>query len=60
MDTQAMLDQLANYGYGIYNIPSGYIIADPLDNDDGFCLIGSDLNELCQEATETVLANIDN
>ena len=44
-DTE-MLDHIASYDFGVYHIPTGYAIADPLADDEGWYLEGHNLKEL--------------
>jgi hypothetical protein len=49
--TERMLDRIASNGYGVYFVQSAYVIADPLDGNDGFFLITPTIttayNEMC-------------
>jgi hypothetical protein len=56
MQTTNLIEQkILNFGYGIYHLTNGdVVIADPIDNEDGFYLEGSEqeypqmLEEACQ------------
>lgn len=43
--------------YGVYKIPNGFAIADPIDGADGFYLEGSNLDSLCKKAADTTLSD---
>ena len=59
MTLQEMLDKLAHYDFGVYSIPNGFVVADPLDNEDGFYLMDQDLCTVCYQAIECIFAHVE-
>ena len=44
-----IIEKLALFGYGVYTIPTGLAVADPLDNVDGFYLEVGTVEQLAKE-----------
>lgn len=49
MDLTKQLETISKFGYGVYRIPEGFAIADPVDDAEGFYIHGPSLTELCEE-----------
>jgi hypothetical protein len=47
------LNMVAAYDFGVYRIPNGYAIADPMDGDDGWYPTGNQVEPLLDETIDT-------
>ena len=54
MTTQEKLDAVAHYDYRVYSIPGAFVVADILDDEQGFSLIGDDLDEILGETLDFI------
>lgn len=48
------LDWLEAHGFGVYNIPNGFAVADPLDDEQGYYLEVGSIEEVEREIADRV------
>ena len=53
MTTQQKLDRVAHYDYRVYSIPGAFVVADILDNEQGYSLTG-DLDSILDDTLEFI------
>lgn len=52
VETMEAVEALEGTGLGVYVIPGGFVVADPLDGPHGFAIAGADLPGLVTEAKD--------